>query len=240
MPTGLSTSIAAPVSDKLRTVQLMLPPPKFMIPALRTLRRGAIRLLSIEKKSTPGARPCEGRPVACSAPAAEMAASAAMVAETEAGRAVVVGKVLARVRSLSFLRLNKTYCGQYFVPCFPGHPLVCRCYSLGPKNRGLRERLTRPRTFASHSPFELKQASFRHEALVGDPVRDVVRDNTAFRPILGGQVFNDLRDGRGDAGLHPSANAQVLHELALAASDVHQALADDSETIHVDYPPFGS
>jgi hypothetical protein len=27
MPMGLSTSIAAPVSERLRTVQLMLPPP---------------------------------------------------------------------------------------------------------------------------------------------------------------------------------------------------------------------
>jgi hypothetical protein len=43
MPMGLSTSIAAPVSERLRTVQLMLPPPKLIMPALRTRRRGATR-----------------------------------------------------------------------------------------------------------------------------------------------------------------------------------------------------
>src|SRR5258707_6340886 len=48
MPTGDSTSSAAPTSDRLRTVQLIAPPPpKEIVPAFRTRRRGAALCSSI-------------------------------------------------------------------------------------------------------------------------------------------------------------------------------------------------
>jgi hypothetical protein len=46
MKSGVTTSRAAPVSEILRTVQSIAPPPKLMDPALRTRRRGAIRCSS--------------------------------------------------------------------------------------------------------------------------------------------------------------------------------------------------
>jgi hypothetical protein len=43
MNNGVSTWSAAPVSNRLRTVQSMPPPPKSIVPAFKMRRRGAIR-----------------------------------------------------------------------------------------------------------------------------------------------------------------------------------------------------
>jgi hypothetical protein len=48
IPAGLDTSIEAPVPDRLRTMQLMAPPPtNLIVPVLKTWRRDAFRLSTI-------------------------------------------------------------------------------------------------------------------------------------------------------------------------------------------------
>ena len=47
MPTWLDTSSAAPVLDRLRTVQSMAPPPKSIVPAFNTRCRAACRVSTI-------------------------------------------------------------------------------------------------------------------------------------------------------------------------------------------------
>ncbi len=54
--------------------------------------------------------------------------------------------------------MTATYCGRLIASCSRGHPAVCRCCNLGPKNKGWRERPARRRKFASHSPFVFRAA----------------------------------------------------------------------------------
>jgi hypothetical protein len=63
------------------------------------------------------------------------------------------------------LAASEIHGGRLIVSCSPGHPAVCRCCNLCPKNKELRERLARRLKFAFTSPSSNLAGAALHQSI---------------------------------------------------------------------------